>query len=304
VNLGRLSVLFKTVTMGGITIHRIYIGFFIAIIIITTVYLAYQGYAYYSLSVENSFFHPKHQTLKPSGFIGHGLGIIGSLLILIGVSTYMLRKRIKLFSRIGVLKYWLEFHIFLCVLGPIMVLFHTAFKFGGLVAVSFWSMVAVVLSGVIGRYIYLQIPRTIEGREMNLNEINQIKDELNKKLTTVYKIDEQTLEEILNAVKERPDRSGESMIARSIAKFKFEHRTIKEVKTILRQHKVIGKSYNEVVSLIKDEISLNRKIDRLISMQNLFKYWHVAHLPFALLMLIIMLVHVVVTIIFGAHWIF
>jgi hypothetical protein len=190
------------------------------------------------------------------------------------------------------------------LLGPILVLFHTAFKFGGLVAVSFWSMVAVVLSGVVGRYIYLQIPRTIEGREMNLNEINQIKDELNKRLITVYKIDEQTLEEILNAVKSRPDRSEKGMAARSIAKFKFEHKTIKEVKIILRQHKVTGRGFNEVVGLIRDEISLNRKIDRLISMQNLFKYWHVAHLPFALLMLIIMLVHVAVTVTFGAHWIF
>jgi len=290
--------------MGGINIHRIYLGVLILLVLLVTSYLAYQGYSYYSLGIENRFFHPNHQSLKPSGIIGHSLGIIGSFLMLVGVGTYMLRKRISRFSRIGVLKYWLEFHIFLCTLGPIFVLFHTAFKFGGLVAVSFWSMVAVVLSGVIGRYIYLQIPRTIEGKEMNLNEINQIKDDLNKRITTVYNIEEQTLEEILNAVKERPDRSEKSMVARSIAKFKFEHRTIKEVKTILRQHKVIGKSYNEVVSLIKDEISLNRKIDRLISMQNLFKYWHVAHLPFALLMLIIMLVHVAVTITFGAHWIF
>lgn len=290
--------------MGGFSIHRIYIGFLILAVLLTTSYLAYQGYSYYSLGIENRFFHPDHQTLKPSGYLGHGLGIVGSLMMLVGVSTYMLRKRISKFSRLGILKYWLEFHIFLCTLGPILVLYHTAFKFGGLVAVSFWSMVAVVLSGVIGRYIYLQIPRTIEGREMNLNEINQIKDDLNKRLTTDYNIDEHALEEILNTVKKRPDRSDNSMGARSIAKYKFERRTIKEVKTILRQHQVYGKGFREVVRLIKDEINLNRKIDRLISMQNLFKYWHVAHLPFALLMLIIMLIHVGVTITFGAHWIF
>ncbi len=290
--------------MGGISIHRIYIGILILVVVLATSFLAYQGYSYYSLGVENRFFHPDHQTLKPSGFMGHTLGIFGSLMMLVGVSTYMLRKRVSKFSRIGVLKYWLEFHIFLCTLGPIFVLYHTAFKFGGLVAVSFWSMVAVVLSGVIGRYIYLQIPRTIEGREMNLNEINQIKDELNNKLTTVYNIDEQALQEILNAVKKRPDRSGNSMAARSIAKFKFERKTIKDVRKILKQNKVVGKVYNELMKLIKDEINLNRKIDRLISMQNLFKYWHVAHLPFALLMLIIMLIHVGVAITFGAHWIF
>lgn len=290
--------------MGGISIHRIYIGFLVLVVFIATSYLAYRGYTYYWLGIEQRFFHPEHQTLKPSGLLGHGLGIIGSLMMLVGVLTYMLRKRVSKFSRIGILKYWLEFHIFLCTLGPIFVLYHTSFKFGGLVAVSFWSMVAVVLSGVIGRYIYLQIPRTIEGREMNLNEINQIKDELNNKLSAVYNIDEQAIQEILNAVKDRPDRSGNSMVKRSIEKFNFERNAIREVKIILRQNKVIGKGYREVVKLIRYEINLNRKIDRLISMQNLFRYWHVAHLPFALLMFIIMFGHVVVTITFGAHWIF
>jgi pheromone shutdown protein TraB len=290
--------------MIGISIHRIYIGFLILIVLLATSYLAYQGYTYYSLGLDQRFFHPDHQTLKPSGFLGHTLGIFGSFLIIVGVSTYMLRKRVSKFSRLGILKYWLEFHIFLCTIGPIFVLYHTAFKFGGLVAVSFWSMVAVVLSGVIGRYIYLQIPRTIEGREMNLNEINQIKDELNKKLVSTFNIDEKALQDILNAVQKRPDRSGNSMVARSISKFNFERKTIKEVKKILKLNKVIGNGYKEVIGLIKDEINLNRKIDRLISMQNLFKYWHVAHLPFALLMLIIMLIHVGVTITFGAHWIF
>jgi hypothetical protein len=290
--------------MIGISIHRIYIGFLILIVLLATSFLAYQGYSYYSLSLDQRFFHPDHQTLKPSGFLGHTLGIFGSFLIIVGVSTYMLRKRVSKFSRLGILKYWLEFHIFLCTIGPIFVLYHTAFKFGGLVAVSFWSMVAVVLSGVIGRYIYLQIPRTIEGREMNLNEINQIKDELNKKLVSTFNIDEKALQDILNAVQKRPDRSGNSMVARSIAKFKFERKTLMEVRKILKYNKVVGKVYKEVVKLIKDEINLNRKIDRLISMQNLFKYWHVAHLPFALLMLIIMLIHVGVTITFGAHWIF
>ncbi len=284
--------------------HAIYISVLVFIGLFTTFYFAYKGYAYYKLGVEDRFFNPDHQLLKPSGLLGHGLGIVGSLMITLGVTVYMLRKRVRLFSRLGILKHWLEFHIFLCSLGPVLVLFHTSFKFGGLVAISFWSMVAVVLSGVIGRYIYLQIPRTIEGREMNLNEINEIKGDLNKRLTIVYGMEEEAFAEIMNAVKKRPDRSGKNMVGRSIVKYKFERRTMKEVKSILRQNNVSGKSFREVSGLIREEITLNRKIDRLISMQNLFKYWHVAHLPFAILMLIIMLIHVGVTITFGAHWIF
>ncbi|MBW8327136.1 MAG: hypothetical protein K0M50_20395 [Prolixibacteraceae bacterium] len=290
--------------MGDNIIHRIYVLVLFLIGLLVTSYLAFDGYEYYLLSIEHRFDHPDHQILKPSGALGHGLGIIGSLMMIVGVSIYMLRKRIRMFSRLGILKHWLEFHIFLCSLGPILVLYHTAFKFGGIVAVSFWSMMAVVLSGIIGRYIYLQIPRTIEGREMSLNEINQTKDALNQKLVQVYQLDESLLEAIMQAVKRRPDRSGNSMLKRSIAKFIFERNTIKEVKTILRKQKIAGKNFKEVMGLIQTEISLSRKIDRLITMQNLFKYWHVAHLPFAILMLIIMLVHVGVAITFGYRWIF
>ena len=63
-------------------------------------------------------------------------------------------------------------------------------------------------------------------------------------------------------------------------------------------------SVKQIVSLVKKDISLNRKIERLITMQKLFNYWHVAHLPFALVMLIIMVIHVAVTIVFGYKWIF
>ncbi len=284
--------------------HSFYVYSLIILFLLITGYLAFYGYSYYSLSIDQRFFHSEHQLLKSSGYIGHGLGIAGSFLMLLGVTTYMMRKRVQRFSRFGILKYWLEFHIFLCTLGPMLILFHTSFKFGGLVAVSFWSMVAVVMSGVVGRYIYIQIPRTIEGREMNLSEISQIKEDLRLKLVTGSGMDENTLEEILQAVKMRPDRSHGNMLKRSIAKFKFELETKQKVKQILRQHQISGKNYNEIVGLITEEIKLNRKIDRLISMQNLFKYWHIAHLPFALLMLIIMLIHIGVSIIFGAHWIF
>ena len=56
--------------------------------------------------------------------------------------------------------------------------------------------------------------------------------------------------------------------------------------------------------MVKNEMSLSRKIARLETMQKLFKYWHVAHLPFALIMLVILVIHVGVTLAFGYKWIF
>jgi hypothetical protein len=172
------------------TAHRIYLATFVLLVLFTTVYLSYFGFSYYKTSLEERFFNPDHEVLKPSGAIGHGLGILGSLIIIIGVFTYMIRKRNRSLMRLGILKHWLEFHIFMCTLGPVMILFHTAFKFGGLVSVSFWSMVAVFLSGIAGRFIYLQIPRSIEGRELSLNEIKDLKSDVGGILNQNFNIDE------------------------------------------------------------------------------------------------------------------
>ena len=145
----------------------------VVIIIVTTFYLIYTGYSYYNTPLEERFYHPRHNWFKPSGLYGQGLGVLGTIMITFGVTIYIARKRYNFLSKYIRLKYLLEFHIFLCTLGPILILFHTAFKFGGIVSIAFWSMVAVVLSGVIGRFIYIQIPRTIEGRALSLKEVKK-----------------------------------------------------------------------------------------------------------------------------------
>lgn len=285
-------------------VHKVYLSTMVIIVLFSFAYLSFEGYPYYRLKPEDRFYNENHQILKPSGFVGHGLGIAGAFLMLAGVGLYMVRKRIRLFSRFGVLKHWLEFHIFLCSLGPVLVLFHTAFKFGGLVAISFWSMVAVVASGVIGRYIYLQIPRTIEGRELSLNELSQKKTGLNVHLKEKYDLDEGVLIHILDAVSARPNRSGGNGFSRFLAKYKFEKAIKRNIRNELKNQQLSSESIYEITKIVNNEIVLNRKIDRLVTMQNLFRYWHVAHLPFALVMLIIMIVHVAVALAFGYKWVF
>lgn len=281
------------------SVHKIVITVLVLIVIFTVAILLYFGYDYYSTSLEGRYFNPKHTSLKASGFVGHGLGIIGSLMIVVGVFSYMARKRYRVFSRIGVLKYWLEFHIFLCTLGPVLILFHTTFKFGGIVAVSFWSMVAVVLSGIIGRFIYIQIPHTIEGREMSLLELDEVQSEMNKQLRSSVSLDE-SIYELLNNQKVNASTKGLAILGKSIQ----QKVALKKLKNELKLQKLPKDKAKEILRLFNDQISMKNRIDRLLSMQNLFKYWHVAHLPFALVMLVIMIIHVVVALTFGYKWIF
>jgi len=287
-------------------VHRIYIGSFFIIGIIITVFLAVYGYSYFSVPVEKRFFHAYHNNLKPSGFLGHGIGILGSLMMVFGVAIYMIRKRWKKFFNIGYLKHWLEFHIFLCSVGPILVLYHTAFKFGGIVAVSFWSMAAVVLSGVIGRFIYVRIPRTIQGNELSVREIDRMGEELTIRLKKDYSINGEVMPKIdkVNLIDKYRNLSLYKSFVNQFKDYFIINSLIKEIKKDLKPLRLNRKREKEILRLAKSKLVISQRIGMLRTMQKLFRYWHIIHLPFAIVMFLIMIIHIAIAIAFGYTWIF
>lgn len=272
------------------SVHIVFIATMVTITIAVTLYLFYIGFTYYNTSLEERFYHPRHNWFKPSGIYGQGLGILGTLMIFFGVTVYIMRKRYNFLAKYIRLKYLLEFHIFLCTLGPILVLFHTAFKFGGIVSVAFWSMVAVVLSGVAGRFIYNQIPKTIEGRQMTMNELKEMKTDLAVVLHQKFNLESNTLEIISDLMSEENTTENRKKLG--------------YLKKVLQRNDLPKSNRNTILKMVKSEISLSKKITRLQTMQKLFKYWHVAHMPFALIMLVIVIIHIGVTLAFGYKWIF
>ena len=162
----------------------------------------------------------------------------------------------------------------------------------------------VLVSGIIGRYIYLQIPRSIEGRELSLNEVREMKSNLSGRIKNRFSLDEKSYNAILEYTSvNSPDQDNIDKI-RMIRRNKENKISIRRLKKTLREYRLSEASIKGITGLIKNEISLNKKLQRLQSMQRLFKYWHIIHLPFALIMLVIMLIHVGITIVFGATWIF
>jgi len=285
--------------------HTIYISILIIIIFITLAVIVSIGYDYYTTPLTERFFHEDYRFLKPSGSIGHGYGIIGTLLLLIGVASYVIRKRVKRFARLGLLKHWLEFHIFLCTLGPLLILFHTAFKFGGIVSISFWSMVAVVLSGIIGRYIYLQMPRSIDGVELSFEESRELNYDLSHQLRQKYNLDDSIINRLDNySGNESQAINILSLLPIMIKGFWEDRSALNEITISLKKSNVPRKNIREVKKMCKAKLKLNRRLSLLKATQKLFSYWHIIHFPFAILMLVIMVVHVAITLTFGSRWIF
>jgi hypothetical protein len=65
-----------------------------------------------------------------SGFIGHSIGVLGFALMVMTETVYPLRKR-RNAARWGRMSSWLDFHIFTGIVGPYMVLLHSAWEFHG-----------------------------------------------------------------------------------------------------------------------------------------------------------------------------
>ena len=107
------------------------------------------------------------RTIPPAGeLFGHGMGILGFILMIMTETLYSLRKRSRV-ARWGKMSSWLQFHIFTGLVGPYMVLLHTSWKFHGLAGATTLLTIIIVMSGIVGRYIYTRIPRTADGVEIN-----------------------------------------------------------------------------------------------------------------------------------------
>ncbi len=288
------------------TIHRLFVFFLFALGILSVSTILVRNMDYYILPDEERPYHERYDDLKPSGLESHGYGIVGTAMVMIGVMTYSSRKRVRAFNQIGKIKYFLEFHIFLCLLGPMLVLFHTTFKFGGIVAVSFWSMTAVALSGLVGRYLYVQIPKGIEGNEIDIKELEQTNVTLRNQLYEQYGLDEVDLKKIDSLA--LPRSQGTPSLLSMLVFFIIGDMTMRarltKIVRHLHSHAVDAQTAHRVVAVASERIKLTRRIQFLEQLKHYFHYWHVIHLPFTVIMFIILFVHIAVAVLFGYTWIF
>lgn len=94
----------------------------------------------------------------PRGLVGHLLGITGFVLMIFAETAYSWRKKVTR-EGYGPMRHWLQAHVFAGLVGPYLVLLHTAFEFRGLAGVLSLMVLVVVASGVVGRFAYTAAPK-------------------------------------------------------------------------------------------------------------------------------------------------
>jgi hypothetical protein len=258
------------------------------------------GLDFYRTPLLERAHHPGYWQWKAGGVIGNKLGIAGSSMMVL-MLLYSVRKRVRVLRRLGPLSRWLDVHIYLGVFGPLLVVLHSSFKVQGLVALSFWSMILVASSGVLGRYLYLQIPRTRAGEELALADLEKQDRELSERLRARFSLSEAQLGE-LDALVAPPSRTG--LAGGLVLMLTDDLRLRAGLRTFAHGCRSVPRPvFREFERVVRLKALARRRILLWDRAHELFHYWHVLHKPFAIVMYLFMIVHVVVALVTGYGWV-
>lgn len=261
------------------------------------------GWPYYAASASARLRHPLRPLFKSSGTVGQTLGILALALFLF-LWLYPIRKRVRALAFTGSVGRWLDVHIAAGVLVPMVAAMHASWRFTGLIGLGYAAMFIVALSGIVGRYLYTRIPRTRGGIELSREELAH---ERRKLLGELCEMTGLAPLEIERALAPAPARAGgllaslAQMVTDDLARRTAVRRFVRSLagrpgpapnRGVLRR----------VAYLAGREMALEQRLRMLDAIHRVFRFWHVAHRPLAVMALLAVLVHVGVAVAVGQTW--
>jgi hypothetical protein len=284
--------------------HRVRLYFLYALAIATNLAIFIYGFDYYKLSAIDRPFSPKHHLLRPSGPIGLYLGFIGVALFL-GIFLYPIRKHWAWLSTKGSTRHWLDIHVLMGLTAPFIIAFHSTLKFRGIAGMAFWIMFAVSASGVVGRYLYAQIPRKVSTAELSMKELQELQENLAQQLAAQRLLPEADLRALLRM-------PSANTIARLPIVIALPYMMMLDVLRLfrvaqLRRHALSwGKSLQTLggflatgnreleraIHAAAEEAALSKRVLFLSRSQKVFHLWHVVHKPFSYAFAVLALLHI------------
>ena len=281
---------------------RLFLAWMLALAVILVI--AGYGFDYYSLSAAQRPFSPKHDILRPSGTIGVKLGMLGVFMFFL-IYLYPLRKKWGWLGRQGNSRHWLDFHIVLGTAAPVIIAFHSSFKFGNIAGMAFWSMMAVTLSGFVGRYLYSQIPRGLSAAELSKKELEEKEDAMRKELEEQRK----TFGFTVDALYHLPTAQHVARTTKFEALFSMFMIDFKRpFQTSMARLQAAGfgawlfsfcglrptgdLKLERAIRVASAQATLSKRILFLSRTQQVFQLWHIVHRPFSYAFAILALIHI------------
>ncbi len=243
-------------------------------------------YAVYAVLATPSGGHP----------FGHFIGVVGMLLMLVTEIVYSVRKRVHWLHWVGSLRLWLSFHIFTGIVGPFLVLLHSAFAVSGLAGLALVMTGLVVLSGLVGRYVYTAVPRTRAGIELSRDELAARAQELKKELDGWIE-HKPALFPLLAAVAGPTTNTRDwlDVLMRPFADLAYDQQVRSTLRGVERTERV---RLNELKQLLRRQHQLERQIASLEWVQRMMGVWRLVHIPLGITLFTTSFLHVLAALYF------
>ena len=284
--------------------HRLRLRALYVLAFATNLAIFIYGFDYYKLSSIDRPFSPKHHMLRPSGPIGLYLGFMGVALF-IGIFLYPIRKHWAWLGTIGSTRHWLDIHVLMGLTAPFIIAFHSTLKFKGIAGMAFWIMFAVSASGVVGRYLYAQIPRKVTTAELSMKEAQELQESLAQQLAAQQILPAADLRRLLRM----PDANRVArlpivvallymMILDVIRLFrvaKLRRQALRFsgcVQTLAGFLPTRNRELEKAIHAAAEEAALSKRILFLSRSQKVFHLWHVVHKPFSYAFAVLALLHI------------
>jgi len=239
--------------------------------------------------------------------VGYWLGIVGGVLM-VSQLLYSARKSAKFMRNWGRVGRWFSIHKFIGIGAPILILYHSNFGLGSFNSnIALVSMLLVVISGLVGRFIYTKFNYRLFGKQADLDKLkeymNASREEFNEDrgipadvVERLHRFDEQIrtipkgiLKKIGHiaflSIRARVHRFAAKRALRAALKVKAAEKSWSkaEYRRRLREGKLHVDAYMICV----------RRVVEFSAYTRLFAVWHVVHVPFLIMMYIAGVVHVV-----------
>jgi hypothetical protein len=167
-------------------------------------------------------------------------------------------------------------------------------------------MMVVAASGVVGRWIYQQFPRTIKGELMSLEEIRKEQEQRRARLASEFGLAAAQLAAI-DAVTERSAgriRKSTGGGLRALPRLLVDDlarpfRLARLRRRLRRERHLARREARAIFELIGRQVATARRVAFLDTFRSLFGYWHVVHLVFFVAMLVLLVLHVASEAFFG-----
>jgi hypothetical protein len=232
--------------------------------------------------------------LSAESGLGYGLGVLG-LSFMVLLLLYSLRKRVRAMRSWGPIRHWFGIHMFLGVVGPVAILFHSNFRLGSLNStVALVCVILVAASGLIGRYIYPKIHHGLYGRRTSLRELRSEADASREAVGSVVAGAPGVSQEL--AAFETYALAEDCGLLTSAWRFaglpirsRIERRrclTLIGAADGMENRRDVGRELDECLTAI-------RRVAEYSGYERLFSLWHAFHLPFCIMLFLAAAVHVV-----------